>query len=585
MSPTTGQSSSLSSSPSSVNQPSTSSSSISNHSDDHHYQQQQQQQLYQQQQQDPYQFYPYSFYHNNNPNNDNQQQQQQLLQQQQQHDEYEKIDLLGQPTTLYQNRSVSIINSKAEQRLRDQIMNKQQLFLQQNQCVDSKELKQFIKSVIITYDKGVNLALLNDLVDTMLMTNNDGQSVNNNNDLMKKNVSKMIVENIIQDNNPENVIEEIIVTEQRKQPVIKQQQQQQLKSEQSEEEGQRVKTSTLIVPVQMSNWEFGSSMTYVASVVTTIGYGHVTPITNEGKILTIVFGAISIPCTLLFLSIIISMIRDGPIKQIEVWLIKLFGYFTDEITLLKIRFLHLFIVTIVLFSALIILPAFLFKQMESQWTFLDSFYYCFITITTVGLGDYVPGQNSMQENRTWYLISIVIYMYFGLCLMMLWIALVLRIPYFNFKTFLVIEEPELLERKLINEQLRNQQRCQHQSMDDDVTDDDDDDNEKTPLVTSTSSPPSYSLMMNMAASTSRSSSASSASSLMNNPIASTSASPPSTSSSSGLSHLHPSSSSSTFNHNHHHHHHQQQNRTLMLTTTINQENHRHINNNNNNNFV
>ncbi|KAH9421294.1 Potassium channel sub K member 1 [Dermatophagoides pteronyssinus] len=369
----------------------------------------------------------------------------------------QKTKVQRQPTTLYQNRSVSIINceyklkekyphmitlifffiiyitiillgaslfmafeAKAEQRLRDQIMNKQQLFLQQNQCVDSKELKQFIKSVIITYDKGVNLALLNDLVDTMLMTNNDGQSVNN--DLMKKNVSKMIVENIIQDNNPENVIEEIIVTEQRKQPVIKQQQQQQLKSE-TEEEGQRVKTSTLIVPVQMSNWEFGSSMTYVASVVTTIGYGHVTPITNEGKILTIVFGAISIPCTLLFLSIIISMIRDGPIKQIEVWLIKLFGYFTDEITLLKIRFLHLFIVTIVLFSALIILPAFLFKQMESQWTFLDSFYYCFITITTVGLGDYVPGQNSMQENRTWYLISIVIYMYFGLCLMMLWIAL------------------------------------------------------------------------------------------------------------------------------------------------------------------
>lgn len=32
-------------------------------------------------------------------------------------------------------------------------------------------------------------------------------------------------------------------------------------------------------------------------------------------------------------------------------------------------------------------------------------------------------------------------------MIMLWIALVLRIPYFNFKTFLVIEEPELLEKK------------------------------------------------------------------------------------------------------------------------------------------
>lgn len=43
-------------------------------------------------------------------------------------------------------------------------------------------------------------------------------------------------------------------------------------------------------------------------------------------------------------------------------------------------------------------------------------------------------------------------MYFGLCMIMLWIALVLRIPYFNFKTFLVIEEPEIAEQKLSDEE-------------------------------------------------------------------------------------------------------------------------------------
>lgn len=45
-------------------------------------------------------------------------------------------------------------------------------------------------------------------------------------------------------------------------------------------------------------------------------------------------------------------------------------------------------------------------------------------------------------------------MYFGLCMIMLWIALVLRIPYFNFKTFLVIEEPEIAEEKISNERTR-----------------------------------------------------------------------------------------------------------------------------------
>lgn len=248
----------------------------------------------------------------------------------------------------------------------------------------AKELKQFIKSIIITYDKGVNLALLNDLVET-ISSNLPKTTMVDNSKIIKLFQEKSDIKNISTTKSERNEVEEIIV----------------------HRDPNKTSTAELqfIVPTQMSNWEFGSSLTYVASVVTTIGYGHVTPITNEGKILTIVFGAIVIPCTLLFLSILISMIRDGPIKQIEVWLIKFFGYFTEEVTLLKIRFLHLFIVTIVLFSLLIILPAFLFYQMEPQWSFLDSFYYCFITITTVGLGDYVPGQNGVVENRTWYLIS------------------------------------------------------------------------------------------------------------------------------------------------------------------------------------
>lgn len=60
-------------------------------------------------------------------------------------------------------------------------------------------------------------------------------------------------------------------------------------------------------------------------------------------------------------------------------------------------------------------------------------------------------------------------MYIGLCMMMLWIALVLRIPYFNFKTFLVIEEPELLEKKLLK----------------DIESENMLNNEKTPLLSST----------------------------------------------------------------------------------------------------
>ena len=151
----------------------------------------------------------------------------------------------------------------------------------------------------------------------------------------------------------------------------------------------------LSIPTEYSNWEFTSSLLFVTSVVTTIGYGHVTPITIEGKVFCLVFSCVAIPFTLVFLSIIVSLLKNGPVKRFEKFLIKRMTKFPN-ISEFLIRILHVMIVTLILLLLILILPALYFSSSEN-WSFLEGIYYCYISLTTVGLGDFVPATADLTQ--------------------------------------------------------------------------------------------------------------------------------------------------------------------------------------------
>jgi potassium channel subfamily K protein 1 len=139
------------------------------------------------------------------------------------------------------------------------------------------------------------------------------------------------------------------------------------------------------------NWSFGQSVFYASTVLTTIGYGNVSPLTKLGKLFLIVFSVIGLPATLLLLYAIIERLMKFTGSML--------GYFTEktlQITSrmgefgqtfkrsdLRVFFAVSLALTVLVF--LFIIPAVVYSHIEG-WSYLDSFYYCFISLSTVGLG-------------------------------------------------------------------------------------------------------------------------------------------------------------------------------------------------------
>ena len=114
------------------------------------------------------------------------------------------------------------------------------------------------------------------------------------------------------------------------------------------------------------------------------GYGHITPATYFGQSFSVIYALFGIPICGILLSALgdrLNKFKDNILQKVyrklhKKWQRKIFS---------------LVVITGSGIALFIFIPAYVFHIRE-EWSYHDAFYFCFITLTTVGFGDFVPGK-------------------------------------------------------------------------------------------------------------------------------------------------------------------------------------------------
>ncbi|XP_018015539.1 TWiK family of potassium channels protein 18 isoform X2 [Hyalella azteca] len=195
-------------------------------------------------------------------------------------------------------------------------------------------------------------------------------------------------------------------------------------------------------------WTFWKAMFFCSTITTTIGYGHMTPVTTAGQTLCIVYAIIGIPLMLILMAdfgklftrglkaifrLIFRINRSEQCLKIrrsalvkgcksgKRWLCrKIFfckpcrgeedseeGTKDEEQTLEELigddNFNLPISLALLILVIYILIGCFVFPLWE-DWTFFEAFYFIFISISTIGFGDYVPQHPGFMMATTLYFI-------------------------------------------------------------------------------------------------------------------------------------------------------------------------------------
>ncbi|XP_078377569.1 potassium channel subfamily K member 15-like isoform X2 [Oculina patagonica] len=142
-----------------------------------------------------------------------------------------------------------------------------------------------------------------------------------------------------------------------------------------------------------ADWSILNGLTFTITSLTTIGYGHITPETALGQIVTVVYCFVGLPISMLTLKTLGEIISKVVYKFVYMVETKVFCRRRPRRVKIKS-----FFVTFTLMILTLCLGGITQIYMES-WTFIEGFYAWFATLSTIGYGDYIPSWNLVKNSE------------------------------------------------------------------------------------------------------------------------------------------------------------------------------------------
>lgn len=143
------------------------------------------------------------------------------------------------------------------------------------------------------------------------------------------------------------------------------------------------------------SWEFGGeTIFFTFTLLSTIGYGYLTPNTEAGKLFCVFYCLIGIPVTFLVFYSIADHIEVFITKRSTVDYNRSIQVTNDSSSLtlarkyLKKQYTKCFLCGLGLLIFVYVVPSIFFTHLMEypHWSFLDALYFCYISISTIGFG-------------------------------------------------------------------------------------------------------------------------------------------------------------------------------------------------------